>query len=301
MRIPTNSLSDSIIGQLQQLTSRQAGLETQLSTGQRVTNPSDNPQAIGNVLNIESEKRQLVQYSSNNNLATEVSQNVYSSVSSLKTLSDKAGEISAGTSGTTSPATNTANASVVNQLIEQGLQTLNAHVNGTYLFGGNNTDTPPFSATRDASGNITGVTYNGTATAPAYQVSEGAAISPFPGGATNQHLGDFVNNLVALRNALSSQDATAVRAADPGLQTSEDNIIQTIGDNGAVQTRLEAESARTQARFSDLVNFGSRQTSADITTVTVKLSQAQTAYQAALESSAKMMSMSLLNYIPNIA
>ena len=290
-----------MIGQLQKLTSQQAVLENQISTGQNVTSPSDNPRVMGNVLNIESQKQQLIQYSANNNLATQISQNVDSSVTALQGLSTQAGSIAASTSGTTAASTNTANAAVVNQLIEQALQTLNSQVNGAYLFGGTNSSTPPFTATRDASGDITGVTYNGVADAPSFQISQGATISPYTNGATNQHLGDFVNNLVTLRDALSNQDATAVNAAEPALQTSEDNLIQTIGESGAIQTRLEAESTMNQARFTSLAGVESQDTSTDIATATVKLTQAQTAYQAALECSAKIMSISLMNYIPTMA
>lgn len=298
MRIPSSSFPDSLINQLQQLTSQQAQLQNQVSTGQRITKPSDDPLAVGSVLKMESEKQQLMQFSKNNDTATAISQSVYTNVTTLKSISDRAGELSALGTGVTSPDTYQANSAELNQLIEQGLQTVNANYNGVHLFGGTKTDTPPFTATRNASGNITAVTYNGSADAASVQVSENATVSPYTNGTTNQQFADFLNHLVSLRDAMKNQDAGAVQAAQPGLQTSEDNIIQTVGGIGAVQTGLEAYASQNQARFADLENNTSHASSADIAQTVVKLTQMQTAYQAALQSGAKIMNLSLLNYLP---
>src|SRR5450432_2771605 len=193
MRVPTSSFTDTIISQLQQLTSRQAQLQNQVSTGQRITNPGDDPTAMESVLHIESEKQQLLQFSKNNDTATSVSQVAYSAVSQLKSISDRAGELATlGSSGTTDATSDSAYATELNQLIEQSVQTLNTKYNDNYTFGGTKTDTQPFSVARDASGNISSVSYNGSATAASFRTSESTTISPYTNGATNQQLGDFV-------------------------------------------------------------------------------------------------------------
>ena len=45
MRVPTNSTSENVISQIQRLAARQAQLQTQLSTGQKIFVPSDDPAA----------------------------------------------------------------------------------------------------------------------------------------------------------------------------------------------------------------------------------------------------------------
>jgi flagellar hook-associated protein 3 FlgL len=182
-------------------------------------------------------------------------------------------------------------------MIEEAVQTANTRLGGEYLFGGTKTDTPPFEATRDASGNITSVTYNGAAAGAQIQTSEGTLISPYTNGTTNQQLGDFINNLVALRDALTNQDPAAVQAAADNLHGSEDNLLVAISGVGAIQTRLEADSTQNSARFTDLEKLISQDADADLAQTVVKFQQAQTAYQAALQSGAQVMHLSLLDYL----
>ena len=50
MRIASNTVSDGIVRQIQQLGVQQARLQTQVSTGLRISQPDDDPAAIGRVL-----------------------------------------------------------------------------------------------------------------------------------------------------------------------------------------------------------------------------------------------------------
>src|SRR5205085_1956426 len=106
-----------------------------------------------------------------------------------------------------------------------------------------------------------------------------------------------MNNLVALCDALGSKTAASVQTAHQNLQTSEDNFLVTISGIGAVQTRLEIDSSQNQARFTELQKLASQETDVDLAQTVVKLTQAQTAYQAALQSGAQMLHTSLLDYL----
>ena len=106
-----------------------------------------------------------------------------------------------------------------------------------------------------------------------------------------------MNNMVALRDALASGSGSAVQAVRPNLETSEDNLLVTLSDIGSKQTRLEADSSQNEARFAELEKLTGAETDVDLSQVVVKLTQAQTMYQAALQSSAQMMNLSLLDYV----
>jgi flagellar hook-associated protein 3 FlgL len=297
MRIPSNTASDTLILQLQRLTTRQSQLQTQVSTGQRITDPSDDPAAMGRVLELQAEQQQLQQFSQNNGRAVEISEASYSAIDELKKISDRAGELSTLGAGVTSPDAYQAYTTELNQLIEQGMQVVNTQFNNEHLFGGTKTDAPPFAAARDANGNITSVSYNGAATAASFRTAEGTQISPFTDGTTNGKFAAFLNNLISLRDALQNGSASGVQATQGALHNSEDDLLTTISGIGATQTRLEADSADSQARFAELQKLTSAETDIDLPQTVVKLTQSQTAYQAALESSAKMMQTSLLDYI----
>lgn len=298
MRIPTDSISNSLIQQIQTLSSQQAQYQQELATGQSITNPSDNPAAMGRVLNMDSELQSIQQFSRNNATATQIAQESYTGLSSLNTIATSASELAEeGASGTTSSTSYQAYSQQLNQLINQALQSANTQYNGSYLFGGTQTASAPFTATYDANGNVTGVTYAGTASGASMMVGEGTSISPYTDGTTNQGVADFINHLVTLRSAFDSQDVSAVQAVQPALQTSEDNILNSVSGIGAVQSGIEAVQSQNQAKFTSLQTLISNDTSADVATTTVQLSQAQAAYQAALESGAKIMQTSLLNYL----
>jgi flagellar hook-associated protein 3 FlgL len=297
MRIPDSNNSESLLSNLQRLTSRQSTLQNQVSSGQRITLPSDDPAAAGRVLKMQAEKLRVQQYADNAAKALEVNQTSYSSIEGLKSISDRAGELGTLGVGINDPTGMKAYGTELNQLIEQGLQNANSQYGGVYIFGGTATDNPPFTATRDAAGKITGVAYSGASSGASVNIGENATISPYTNSQTNQQIGDFLNNLVAMRDALSSGSVDAVQAAQPGLQTSEDNILNTVSDIGTVQTRLEASTAQNTARFSELEKLTSKDADADITDTIVKLTQTQTAYQAALQVGAQVMRTSLIDYL----
>ena len=297
MRIPHNSFSGTLVSQLQSLTARQSALQNQAATGQRITDPSDDPAAIARVLRLQGEKREIQQFSRNNDRALNISQSSFSAVEQLKHVSDRAGEIAVLGTGTAGPDALRAYGAETDQMIEQALQSGNVKFSGEHLFGGTKSDTPPFTATRDATGRITAITYVGAATGAEIRTSEGARLSPFTNGAENQKLADFMNNLVGLRDALQSGSGPAVQAMQPVLETSENDFLVTMSGIGAKQTRLEADRGQNEARFVELDKLTSAETDADLPSTVVKLTQAQTAYQAALQSGSKILEMSLLDYI----
>jgi flagellar hook-associated protein 3 FlgL len=297
MRITNNTVSDSIVAQIQQLGSQQAKLQTQVATGQRIFQPEDDPAAVGRVLDLQSEQRKIGQFKNNAARAMELSQASFSGLQAIKTVSDRAGQIGTLGSGTFNPSQLKAYGSEVNQLIEQTLQVSNSKFGNDYIYGGTKVDTPPFVALRDPQGNITSVTYTGNANQASIPLSETASISAQTNGATNVGLGNFINQLVALRDALNNGDSAAVTTTQSGLQTSEDTIVDALAVHGGVQARIQANQDQQTDRSTDLEKLVSGETDIDLPTSIVKLQQTQTAYQAALQSAASIMRISLLDYI----
>ena len=297
MRIPTNHFSSALVSQLQSLTGKQTTLQNQIATGQRITDPSDDPAAIARVLRLQGEKREIQQFARNHDRAMNVSQSSFSTILQLKGSSDRAGEIAVLGVGTSGSEALAAYAKETDQMIEQALQTANTKYSGEHLFGGTKSDTAPFAATRDASGRITSIAYNGAAAGAEIRISEGAKLSPFTTGSENQKLADFMNNLVGLRDALETGTGAAVQAMRPALETSENDFLVTLSGIGAKQTRLEADRTQNESRFAELDRLSAAETDVDLPSTVVKLTQAQTAYQAALQSGSKILSMSLLDYI----
>ena len=286
-----------MIRQIQQLMGDQAKLQLQVSSGRRITQPEDDPAAVGRVLNLQTEQRQLAQYASNASRALTLSQSSYSGLQGLKKVSDRAGELATLGTGALSTDAMRTYGNEVEQMLEQALQLANSRSGGDYLYGGTAVDAAPFVATRDADGKILSISYEGNTDQASIPLSEATSVTPSTSGATNVGMGEFLTNLITLRDGLASSDIAAVRAAQPNLYASENLIISAMADSGGMQTRIEAAQVQQQDRVMSLEGLISTESSVDLPTTIVKLNQAQTAYQAALSSAAKIMNLSLLDYI----
>ena len=143
MRIASNTVSDSVLTQIQKLSTQQSKLQNQVATGQKIFQPEDDPSAVGRILILDSEACQVQQFQTNANRALEVSQATYSGLQDIKKLSDRAGEIGTLGAGTSSPDAYKAYAQEVNQLIEQAVQSGNTKLRNDYLFSGTAVSTAP--------------------------------------------------------------------------------------------------------------------------------------------------------------
>lgn len=313
MRVATNAYTDAMLNQYNVLAGRQYTLQGEASTGLAVQAPSDNPVAMENTLNYAAEKAAQQQYGANINTLQSRADVIYGALQTLQTVTTRAGEIvtSAG-SPTASSSDLNSYADEVNKLIQQVVTAANTKdpSTGQYLFGGTASGTPPYTTTTDANGNITSVTYNGDSTVNQTEIGAGQTTSvDVPGANTgtngarglitdSQSGADLLNHLIALRNDLQAGNTTAISGTDnTNLQSDENNIAYQVANNGVVQNQLTAAATFATNRTQSLDTMISNTSSADLVQTMVQLNSAQTAYQAALESGAKIMQLSILNYI----
>ena len=313
MRVATNAYTDSMVSQYNYLAGQQYNLQNQASSGLKVQAPSDDPAAMQDTLGYLADNSLQQQYSSNINTLQSRATTVDGVLQSLQTISSRAGEIATSAGGsTTSQSDLNTYADEVNQLINQVVSAANTKdpSTGQYLFGGTASTQAPFTTTTNANGQVTAVTYNGNSSVNQSPIGTNlTATVDIPGansgtsGArgliTDQQSGaDFLNHLIALRNDLQSGNTSAVTSTDSGnLQKDENNIAYQVANNGVVQNHLTAASTMATNSSQSLNSMISNTSGADLINTMVELNQAQTAYQAALESGSKIMNLSILNYI----
>jgi flagellar hook-associated protein 3 FlgL len=313
MRVATNSYTDSMLNEFSQLKSQQATLQNEVTTGLSVESPSDNPGAMSTTLSDLSNQSTQIQYNSNISTLSSQADNVYSVLQSLQsivsqasTISTEAGSTTAGTSQLTDYS------SQVTSLIQQAVQLLNSQdpATGQYLFGGTDSGQPPYSVTTDSSGNVTGVTYNGNSSTNQVEIAPGQTVSAGVPGSNTTGTGayglvtdsrtgaDLFNHLISLQNDLASGDSSAASTTDnANLQKDEDNMTYQVANNGNIQSQLNTAASLATTRTNDLSTDISNTSGADMVTALSQLNQTQTAYQAALESSATIMQLSILDFI----
>jgi flagellar hook-associated protein 3 FlgL len=310
MRVTSNSFSSQLVDQLGSLSSRQNRLQNQAASGQRITLPEDDPHGTSRVLELQAEAGTVGQYQKNIETQQQTAQASYQAMQSLKTISDRAGEIATLADGLKSPEELKTYAAEITQLIRQAVQVTNSKNNDSYLFAGTNSDQTPFALTEDADGHITDVAYSGNSSLSQVEVAEGMTITAQTVGANTSGTGptglitdsrtggDFFAHLITLQNHLLSGDTSAIASSDRAqLAQDESNLLCHIASNGAVQSRLEASASLATTRATSLQQNVSGLSDADLAQTLVQLSEAQTAYQAALQTGAKVLQLSLLDFL----
>ena len=313
MRVTANAFDSSLINQLNLLTSRQSILQNQVSSGLKVAAPADDPAAMENTLDYQAQNAAQTQYSNNISTLQSRATSVSNVLQSLQTISSRVGEISTLASDQTKSQTDLNNyADEVNQLLSQAVQLVNTKdpSTGQYLFGGTASGQVPFTATKDATGNVTGVTYNGNSSTNQVEIAPGVTTSvDIPGANTSgsgasglvtdsQSGADLFNHLITLVGDMKSGNTAAIAGADSAnLQKDDDHLLYQVSLNGAVQSRLATASTVAANNSQSLDTLISNTSSANLVQTMVQLSQAQTTYQAALQSGAKIMQLSILNYL----
>jgi flagellar hook-associated protein 3 FlgL len=299
--------------QINLLAARQFKLQNQATTGQSIQAPEDDPAGMAQALGLQAENSNVAQYAENISTLQNRSTLVGNALQQLKTITDRISELATQSDSLSSPAQLQANASETTQLIQQAVQVMNSKDGNQYLFGGTASGQPPFVAATDANGNVTGVTYQGNTSVTENEIGQNSIITVDVPGENNSGSGprgligdsrygaDLFNHMISLQNHLLAGDTASINATDqPALTKDEDNLIYQVSSNGAVQSRLEVAAAMASTQQTSLANSLSNVAGADLTQTLTQLSQAQNAYQIALQSSSTIMQLktSLLSSLP---
>lgn len=148
--IPTSRVSDAFVRQqlLNQLEADQSGLtklQTELSTGNRLTLPSDDPNAAMRGIATNSLVQQNNQIQTNLSLTQSYLNATGSALSDAFTLLTNVRSTALGAIGTSATDTTVSTAEdTVSQAIQQMMQIANQQFNGRYLFSGSQTGTAAF-------------------------------------------------------------------------------------------------------------------------------------------------------------
>lgn len=156
---------------------------------------------------------------------------------------------------------------------------------------------------RDENGSIIDVSYNGAKTNSEFYVGHESKISSLleaKGGGTEE-LGGVVSALVDLREALRSAKpssyAAEVELANQKLISLEEQVVDKMGELAAKMVRMETVKSHDEDYYMELNERVSRDLDVDVSEAIMRLMQASTSYQAALQVGAQIMNTSLLNYI----
>lgn len=313
MRIAGTSYMDSMVNTLNLMSAKEYQLQNQASTGQTISAPEDNPAGMAQALNLQAQNSAVTQYSQNISTLQTNATVTGNALTSLQTITEKASEIATSADGTSTPAQLQADATQVTQLIQEAAQLMNTQNGSQYVFGGTNSSQAPFTVSTDANGNVTAVTYQGNTSVSQSEIADNTSLAVNVPGQNNSGSGargvvsdsrygtDLFNHLISLQNNLQSGNTSAITTIDaPNLSKDDDNIIWQVANNGATQSRLQAAASFATTQQTGLQQSLSNVAGADLAQTLTQLSQAQNAYQVALQTSSQILQLqqSVLNSLP---
>jgi flagellar hook-associated protein 3 FlgL len=304
MRIATNTLSQFVLSGSQSSQVQLAQLEQNISTGNDVTQASDNPEAYDQASQVQSGLAQLNGYSSAISSATTSTSANNSAMTSIYNLVSQASEDATSVASDTSSANMQDEATSVSSLLSQLISVVNQKdSNGNYMFGGTNNEAPLNS---DGSFNTAA---NGQTTttevAPGNAVQTSiAAGNPSGSPATDGFLYDSstgVNVITALQQTitnLNSGNASAVQSTDVSALNAALNLMSTyVGSTSASMSAVSTAKTQNASQVTTEGNDLNSLTQTNVATASVQLQQIQNQYEATLEAGSRVLGLSILNYL----
>jgi flagellar hook-associated protein 3 FlgL len=284
------------LNDLASLQSRMVKTQAELTSGIRISKPSDDPTAVGDVLQLESDIGRATQVTSNLNGVKSEVDTASGVVQNAVSLLDQARSLAAqGASTTISPNERTAMAAQAEQILNTLIDDSRATFDGHYLFSGDSSLQAAYSVNL---ANPNGV--NRLLTAPATRLIQDSSGQTFAIAKTAQDLFDHRNpddsiatdNVFAavnsLRVALLNNDQAGTIAAAASIRTAQDYLNQQGAFYGAVQNRITnaLDVAQKFQLQSQAALSAERDT--DVAAAATELTQEQLSQQAAMQAQAAM-------------
>jgi len=295
MRVASKTIYDTVKFNLANITEELNKANKVVGTGRRIIGLSDDPVGLTQVLNIKSTLSGIEQLERNISMGKSwliAAEGALTHVQDL--ISDAKALCVEMATSTTGAASRASAASTVQNTLEEIVSLANTEVNGRYIFAGSKTDTAPFSQ---------GGTYNGDNNAFKVKIgkdttvavgSDGAAVFQPSGAGAND---DIFQTLSDLKDALEGDNVSGIQAAMDKLDDHLDQISNKISDIGSKMIRMEIKEKIFQDLNLTNTDRLAKIEDADMAEAIIDLKSKELTYEAALASSARVMGLSLVDYL----
>jgi flagellar hook-associated protein 3 FlgL len=189
-----------------------------------------------------------------------------------------------------SSAERTAAAGIVQNTMEEIVSLANTKVDDRYILSGSQTDQPAFILQDDGTVSL----YQGDDEPFSIKIGDNVVAIGNDGG---EIFSDLFESLSQFKTALENDDIDGIQSAMDNLDNDFDRLNGSISAVGTKMNRMDIKTTIYQDLTLSETERLSGIEDADITEAITNLQQKQLAYQAALSASAKMMELSLVDYL----
>jgi flagellar hook-associated protein 3 FlgL len=300
-----NPAAELFLVNITQLQSQINQNTNQVSSGLKISQPSDDPGDMVTLMQIRTELDANKQ--ATNNLAqvlsnTQVGEQALQSATQL--MSQAVNLATQGATSTETAAQRQDLSQQVSGILQQLVGLANTQVQGQFIFSGDQSQSASYAVD---SASPTGVDALLTNPAATQQIADASGVT-FPVSLTSQQIfdqqaagGPAPGNVFAAVNSLlvslQNNDQAGVVTAVTSLQTASDYLNTQLAFYGSVQNRVQsAQSFASQQNLQLQTQLGQTQ-DADIAQVAVQLQQEQTQLQASLTAEGQLPRTSLFNFL----
>ncbi len=296
---------DQFLFNLNRLQQQFAKTEGQLSSGKRVTNASDAPDQVVQLLTLRSQESLATQRQKNLQVLQTDTNAADRGLTSALTLIDQA--LSLGTQGASSFETPEARATLgqqVQAVQQQIVGIANTVSNGRYIFSGDQDQSQSYAVNTAAPNGV-----NQLQPLTNTGLSDDGSGTPTKSALTAQDIFDHRNSdqsfasdnvfyaLTSLSNALAANNSDGINTAISSLREASSYVNTQQGFYGSLQQRLTSTSGALSQTLTDVQTNISGIEDADVSQAAIDLSQEQTGLQAAYTSQARTPHTSLFDFL----
>ncbi len=293
MRISTPYQFESYLSNIRNAHTAYFKTQNQLATGKRFDRSSEDPLSATQSLDTRRLLSRFEQLDKNLLGAKDYLANSESSLTEVTTLMRQAYTLAVqGASDTVDSASRIALGNEVREIQKRIVSLGNSQgAGGQYIFGGTKSETKPF--TDDG----TTLTFDGDDLPILAETRPAEYMKTNIDGPEALFRGLY-DSLTSLRSNLMNGDVIALSSTNVGeLQEQVDQVVQVRGEIGNKLTTVDGLEQANQRRIDDLTEGVSKLEDIDFAETYVRYSEAQNAYQAALQVASQGMNLSLMDFM----
>ncbi|HCJ79362.1 MAG TPA: flagellar hook-associated protein 3 [Desulfotomaculum sp.] len=301
MRVTNNLITQNIIRNLQQNMQEIAGLQQNISSGEKIKRLSDDPSSLWQIMSLKEKLLFQEQYNLNIDNGLLWLNEADRALESATQILQKAQDIALqGANADKGDADLQVMAIEVDSLINQMLDAANTPLGERYLFAGFHKGEKLF--LRQGEGAAEEVVFNPALPEEVLgrtereilpQVKEEVSLN----GKELFIDGNIFAHLFNLKNALEAKDTFAVHDCIANLSIEQDLVIQARTAAGTKASRLNLVKEKLTVQENNLHDFLAGLQGSDLAAAATELASRMLAYQATLASATKVLQTSLVNFL----
>lgn len=301
-RVTSQQMISQFLGDLQKTQYGMARTQREISTGQRINSPSDDPFGSAQVMTLDAQLNDITAYQ----------RNVQDALGFLDTTDDALGGVGSvlgrvrelivqASNSTYDQSGLNSVAAEITQLKESLRDKANTRFGTTYVFSGTATSTQPYPPPANAyAGNVGLINRR---VSPGLQVTintPGPSVFGTTTGALPSQMSmfDLMDRIVADLTSGVPADREELRTLClDAVDTNIDNVLRERANMGAASQRLQVTEERLGSLEQQLMEARSSIADTDLARSYVELQSQNTMYQSALAAGARILNTSLLDFL----